>query len=132
MTVGTAKPAQPIIVGNLSVMAPEIERSYPIPCKEWDYLKDGIRAASLQQWILPTLGSVLVGASLAEFGTLLVGAIPDSPPKLAAYAWAFVAGAGIGGIAFLLTALLRGRDAHTKGSSVLRHMELIEGRFAPP
>jgi hypothetical protein len=128
---GKAAPDKAIVVGNLSIMPPEIEPSYPIPCTEWYFLKDGIESASSQQWILPSIGTILIGAALAELGTILSGAIPDSPPKLLAWAWAFTGTAAISGIACVITAILRQSDARDTGNSVLKHMKLIEGRFTP-
>jgi hypothetical protein len=124
-------PEKPIVIGNLSIKPPEIEPSYAIPCTEWNFLKKGIGDASSQQWVLPSIGTVLVGAALAELGTIFSGAIPETPPKLLAWACAFTVAAAISGLACVATAMLRQRDARGVGNRVLNHMNLIEGRFTP-
>jgi hypothetical protein len=111
------------------VSTQEIEPSYAIPCTDWNFLKEGISKASSQQWVLPSIGTVLIGAALAELGTIFSGAIPETPPRLLAWAWAFTVTAAISGLACVATAILRQLDARGAGNAVLSHMDLIEGRF---
>jgi hypothetical protein len=114
---------------RMQLLAMATEDTYAIPCREWKFVKDRISKIATNPWLFQTIGSVLFGAGLAEFGTILTGAIPKSATTDFANSWAFTLFALVtGAITFLLARRFE-KSATTSASDVVAYMSLIEERF---
>lgn len=112
------------------VLTPKQDRSYPIPCTEWDFLKNQIDKTSATPWLLQNIGSVFLGASLATLSAILIGAVPSaSGTGLLSLAWViFVACLFVGLVCYVCAHRESGiRRSHS--IDVVKQMEMIELRF---
>lgn len=112
------------------VLKPKSDKAFPIPCNEWDVLKNQLEAATTEPWFFHTTGSLLLGAALATLISIWTGAISTATVSNAnVVAWAVVAVCSITGLAMLYFAH-KEREVHrAKAQTVLTHMRLIEERF---
>lgn len=116
---------------GFEVLTPKSGKAYPVPCDEWSFLKEKLATTSKPPWVLPALSFTFLGAGLATFISILLGAIPGGPNGTGhlAAAWAVVATSGTCGVACLCLAIKQHRLERTQVSEVIRQMELIERRF---
>ena len=114
---------------GFEVLRPKYGQAMPIPCNEWDVLKNKIIILTTEPWFFQATGSTFIGASLATFISIITGAVASEPEKNTVIAWAVtVSCAGIGGVCLLFG--LAERKAHkSKAAEVISQMELIEQRF---
>lgn len=115
---------------GLDVLQPKSGPAYPIPCGEWDTLKDHAKRLSIEPWFFHTLGSLLLGSSLATWISILLGtfAKPEQEKALI-IAWAVVVVTVLsGGLCMLFANKERGVKRQ-RGSDLVTQMELIERRF---
>ena len=117
------------------VIPPKPGKAYPIPCDEWDFLKRKIRVLSDSVNIYHTGGSVLLGASLTTFITILTGSIgttrASSSVTMLVIAWAVVAVTLILGCACLYFGWQQRKLKQVQASDILTQMEIIERRYLP-
>lgn len=115
------------------VLKPKSDQALPIPCNEWDSLKDNIRDATAEPWLFHTIGSVLLGAGIATAISVLTGAdSSQSSPNAVTVAWAAFAVCVLTGVACLYFAHKERGVHRAKARNVLTQMELIESRFDRP
>ena len=124
----------PLNNGNLQltqdfrVLTPKSGQAYPIPCDEWDRLKDCIVKADDQPWFFRTFGFLLLGSALTTLITILLGPFAvGSRSRL--IAWAVVAVTGISGLLCLLFSEIQRRDRKGQIRDVIVQMATIEKRY---
>jgi hypothetical protein len=122
--------------GNLNlshgyeVLQPKSGTAYPVPCDEWKFLKDKLKACGSPPWILRAAAFMFWGASLTLLITILRGGVaPGDQGQGVVIAWIFVWATGACGAAFFYLAVRQSRMEQTLVSDVITHMELIEDRF---
>ena len=115
---------------GLEVLQPKSGPAYPIPCAEWDHLKNSAKRSRFEPWFFHTLGSVFVGTAIATYVTILLGTF-DKPEQDHAHtvAWAVVVVSLLtGGLSMFFAH--RQRDDHEhRIADIVTQMELIEQRY---
>lgn len=112
------------------VLPPKPGQAYPIPCQEWDFLKQKVGALSDRPWLLHTLGSILLGAALSTLITILIGAISTTTyANAVVIAWAVTAVSAVCGAVCLFFADQQNRIQRVQASDVVTQMDLVEQRF---
>ena len=116
---------------GFDVLQPKSGKAYPIPCEEWELLKERLGRVSTPPWICQTLGSLLAGAGISILIVILTGSLPDVPSIARIVAWAVFAVCVIG--AFLCYYLAyRERDVQAVYVlDVIKQMQVIEKRYEP-
>jgi hypothetical protein len=105
-------------------------KAYPIPCDEWNFLKQKLERITDTPWKLHTFGSLLLGASASTLITVLTGALPSAQnSNTVVVAWAVVAVTAICGAVCLHFADRERRMHRVEASDVVTQMELIEKRY---
>ena len=118
---------------GLDVLKPKIGQAFPIPCIEWDVIKENIESVTTEPWLFHTMGSLLLGGCLATAISVLIGAVSTNVyPMAVVVAWAIVAVCGLTGIACLFFAHKERHVHRDKAQNVLTQMRLIELRFESP
>jgi hypothetical protein len=118
---------------GLTILPPKSGQAYPIPCVEWQMLKQKINAATTDPWFFHTLGSALVGSSLSAIIAILLGTFSsDSQQEVRIVAWATFFVTGISGSFSLIFAGQQRKLHHDRNSDIIAQMELIEKRFDQP
>lgn len=115
---------------GLDVLQPKSGPAYPIPCGEWDNLKDHVRRLSNEPWGFHTFGSLLLGSSLSTLITIVLGMFdkPDQD-KAEIIAWAVVVVTLVSGVLCMIFAYKERGVKRERGSDLVTQMELIERRF---
>lgn len=112
------------------VLTPKQDRSYPIPCTEWDFLRNQIEKTSATPWLLQNIGSVFLGASLATLTAILIGAVPSaSGTGFLSLAWVICAACLFVGLVCYVCAHRESGIRRTHSIDVVKQMEMIELRF---
>lgn len=113
------------------VLRPKADQAYPVPCNEWDVLRQQIEVLTTDPWFFQNIGSLLVGAAVATVISIWTGAVVSSPttPNAIIVAWAVAAVCGITGAATLFFAHKERGVHRSKASMVVVQMKLIEARF---
>jgi hypothetical protein len=115
---------------GLDVLPPKSGNAYPIPCEEWDVLKSRASRLANEPWLFQSLGSLLLGAALTTFVTILLGSFGRPEQQGACIvAWAVVAVALISGALCMVFANKERDVQRQRASDIVTQMELIEGRF---
>lgn len=115
---------------GLDILTPRTGEAYPIPCHEWDVLKDRITALSSEPWFFHTIGSALLGVALSTLITILLGTFSASAEHNAAIiAWATVAVTSLSGALCLYFANKERAVQRIRAADIVTQMELIEQRF---
>jgi hypothetical protein len=112
------------------VLPPKSGKAFPIPCNEWDLLKNNIATIADVPQLFHSGGMLLVGAALATFISLLTGAVSNTVVHDAVViAWAIVAVGTICGGGCLLLAYRERRLRRLSAAGIVTQMNLIEQRF---
>jgi hypothetical protein len=115
---------------GLDVLPPKSGNAYPIPCDEWQFLKNKLRQVSTTPWGYQSAASLLGGVGIGTFVTILTGALPSGPQSQArVIAWAVVIVSILCGLACLFFAKEQRKMRSVHVSDVITQMELIERRF---
>lgn len=115
---------------GFEVLKPKSGQALPIPCNEWDVLKQNIKDATTEPWLFHTLGSVMLGASVATVVSILTGAVSNqSSSNTIVVAWSVAVVFGLIGLACLYFAHKERGLHRSKAQNVLMQMTLIESRF---
>jgi pheromone shutdown protein TraB len=114
---------------GFEVLRPKADKALPIPCNEWDLLKQKIQNLTTEPWLYSNAGFVLIGASLATWISIYTGAVPASPEKNLIIAWAVTCTCGLVGAACLWFAREERKALKVKATDISTQMELIEKRF---
>jgi len=118
---------------GFSIIQPNPDRAYPIPCTEWNYLKNKIGKISEKINVYHTLGSILLGAAASTIIALVSGGFPKTEEGEVSsqiiIAWACVVVCLICGGVCMLFAFEKRKVSDVKSSDVISHMEVIEQRF---
>jgi hypothetical protein len=114
---------------GLYVLKPKSGPAYPIPCGEWNQLKENLRRTSGSPFVFGSVGFTLCGAALATLLSILTDNIPQGTPRIVA--WAIIAVTGLLGIAAIFIAEQQNRLKKRQVTDVVSQMELIEMRFEP-
>ena len=118
---------------GLDVLLPKSGPAYPIPCGEWDLLKDQARRFSSEPWFFHTIGSTLLGSAAATWISILLGTFESaSADRARTVAWAVTAVSAISGGLALTFAHLQRKVRAQQASDLARQMELIEQRYERP
>lgn len=118
---------------GLTILQPRSGQAYPIPCEEWKLIKERISKFSTEPWFFHTLGSVLIGAALSTFITILIGTFSDPNQSSAKIiAWGVVATTAISGFLCLFFAQQERASKREQASDVVSQMALIEQRYEHP
>ncbi len=116
---------------GLDVLTPKSGRAYPIPCGEWDYLKNRLKQVSRPPWLFQSLGFSFLGATLSTFITIITGRFSSGGVAFIV-AWSVVVVTGIVGIGLLVLAHQQRKLQKVEVAGVIRQMELIEERYEKP
>jgi uncharacterized membrane protein YecN with MAPEG domain len=93
-------------------------------------LKSKIQALTIEPWLFHTVGSILLGASLATAISIWTGAVSTATvPNAIVVGWAITSVCLITGMACLLFAHKERQVHRTKASDAITQMMLIEERF---
>lgn len=115
---------------GLDVLRPKSGPAFPVPCGEWDALKEQLGRLTREPWFFHTVGSTLVGAALSTLITILLGTFKeDSQAQARIGAWAVVAVTGVCGVLSLMFAHREASVSRQRASDIVTQMELIEKRF---
>lgn len=115
---------------DYEVLTPKFDKAFFIPCDEWDIWKSQIDELTMEPWLFHTLGSLLLGASLATAISIWTGAISTSSiANAVVIAWSVVAVCGLTGLACMYFANKERRVHRSKAQYVINQMKLIEKRF---
>jgi hypothetical protein len=114
---------------GLEVLRPKADKALPIPCNEWDVLKNKIESLTTEPWLFHTSGSILIGAALATLISIWTGSVTATPEKNLIIAWAVTVVCSLVGAACLFFANFERRTHKSKAADVCTQMELIEQRF---
>ena len=125
----TAEPSFRMTQGY-DVLAPRSSEAYPIPCDEWEFLKDKLKQLAEGPWFFHTVGSALIGAGFSTLIAILLGSFPsDTAFKAFVVAWAVVVVTILCGGACLYFGREQRSIKGAKAGEVLRQMEIIERRY---
>jgi hypothetical protein len=115
------------------VIPPQPSDAYPIPCTDWNYLKDKVRGISTEVVMFHTLGSVLFGAGVSTLVSILLGNFPNTSPGVPSttqiIAWAVVAVTIICGILCWIFSDRERKQQKTRARDVVAQMDVIEARY---
>lgn len=114
---------------GFEVLRPKNDKAFPIPCNEWDVLKNQIGELTTEPWLIQTVGSLLLGAALATVISILTGAISEADKTNIIVAWAVFAVCGITGLLCVHFAHEEKKSHRAKAASIATQMTLIEQRF---
>jgi hypothetical protein len=114
---------------GLEVLRPKADQAFPIPCNEWDVLKEKIQALTTEPWFFHFSGSTLIGAALATLIAILTGSVAPTPDRSIVIAWAVTVVCGLVGTVCLIFANAERKAHKTKAADVSTQMKLIEQRF---
>lgn len=114
---------------GLNLLPPKDDQAYPIPCGEWDLLKERIGKLSDSPWFFHTAGSILLGASATTLIAIFLGTMPSDKPTTAIAAWAVVAVTALSGALCLLFSTRERAARRVSASEIVAQMELIEKRY---
>jgi tellurite resistance protein len=126
MTVTPIKLSQ-----GLEVLRPKSDQAYPVPCNEWDVLRQQIEQLTTDPWFFQNAGFLLLGAAVATLISIWTGAVvpSESKPDATVIAWALAAVCGFTGAAAIYFAHKERKVHRSKASMVVTQMKLIEQRF---
>ncbi|MGB5853410.1 MAG: hypothetical protein WBG85_14085 [Rhodanobacter sp.] len=112
------------------VLPPRSSKAYPIPCDEWDLLKNKISKATNEPWFFHTLGSALVGMALSALLPIVTNAfkLPEQQQSLN-ITWLVLICAGAIGIACLYFAHRQRGMNRERAADVAAQMQVIEQRY---
>lgn len=113
---------------GLEILVPKTGPAYPIPCGEWDHLKERLQRVSSRPWLFHSIGFLLLGGGLSTLIGIFLGTF-KAESKEYVIAWAVVAVAAICGLGFLLLANQQRKLQVTEAEDVVKQMELIEQRY---
>jgi hypothetical protein len=113
------------------VLRPKADQAYPVPCNEWDVLRQQIEQLTTDPWLFQNAGSLLLGAAVATVISIWTGAVVPSPatPNAVVVAWAVTSVCGITGCSALIFARMERGVHRAKATLVATQMRLIEERF---
>ena len=111
------------------VLRPKSDKAFPIPCNEWDVLKSQISELTTEPWLFHTLGSLLLGASLASVISIWTAAVNTTNPNILVIAWAVVVSCAVCGVSSLYFAHKERQVYRARAQTVVTQMGLIESRF---
>lgn len=115
---------------GLEVLRPRSGKAYPIPCEEWELLKQNIGRATTDPWLFRTLGSLLLGAGLSAFIPIVSDSfvIPSQSYALGV-TWVVAVSASICGLVCLMLAQKERQVHRDRASDVVAQMQLIQRRY---
>lgn len=115
------------ITQGYEVLKPKSGKAYPVPCDEWDFLKEKIDDVSFTNDKFNDGGWMLLGVTLSTFGSILLGAYDTVNTSV--IAWAIVVVTFVLGISCLFFATKIKKEKKTQASEIARQMEIIEKRY---
>jgi hypothetical protein len=112
------------------VLPPKSSNAYPIPCEEWELLKNKISKASNEPWLFHTLGSALVGVALSAALPIVTSAFQlPAQQRSQDITWLVLVCTSILGVAFLYFAHKQREANRERATDVAAQMQLIEQRY---
>jgi hypothetical protein len=112
------------------VLPPKSSKAYPIPCDEWDLLKVKIASLATPPSFFSNIGSILVGASLSTFITIVSGTFSDpSKQRELIIAWAVVVVCFVCGVLCYLFSHMQQKMRQVQAGEITAQMEIIERRY---
>lgn len=115
---------------GLDVLPPKADQAFPIPCDEWDNIRDRLGRLTDEPWLFHTLGSILIGTAVTTFIAIVLGAVArDTNGYNIAIAWSVFVVAGLVGTACWFFAVKERKLHRERASDLVAHMTLIEKRF---
>ena len=115
---------------GFEVLKPKSDQAFPVPCAEWDVLKNQIDSLSFESQFFQTFGWLLLGSALSTIISVWTGAISTTTVKNAdVIAWAVIAVCVIAGLMCLLFAHKERNNFNANAKSIVTQMNLIEQRF---
>lgn len=115
---------------GLEVLRPRSGKAYPIPCEEWELLKQKIGRATTEPWFFHTLGSILLGAGLSAFIPIVTNSFVLPAQNYAlGVTWVVAVSASVCGVVCLLFAQKEKAVHRERASDVVAQMQLIEHRY---
>jgi hypothetical protein len=111
------------------ILRPKADKALPISCNEWDVLRNQIGQLTTEPWLFQSLGSLLLGASLATLIAIWTDAIPLENSQALVVAKAISAVCGFCGLCCVYFAHKERSVHRAKAQVVSTQMQLIEQRF---
>jgi hypothetical protein len=115
---------------GFDVLLPKSGKAYPIPCEEWNFLKNKMITATTEPWVFHTAGSALIGMALSALLLLLASTfqLPAQQHAHDVTFMIFVCSAVIG-LSCLYFAHKERAVIRTRATDVVAQMQIIEQRF---
>jgi len=116
---------------GIEILRPKSDQAYPVPCNEWDVLRNQIEELTTDPWLFQNSGALLLGAAVATVISIWTGAVAPSlaTPNAVVIAWAVSAVCCLTGSACIYFAYKERSVHRSKASMVVTQMKLIERRF---
>ena len=115
---------------GLDVLPPRAGKAYPIPCDEWEVLKEKGKSMANEPWFFHSLGFLLLGACLSTLISLLAGSYAQPGQERAALTVEAVSWVtGICGVLCLYFAHKERGVQRARAKDLLVQMELIDRRY---
>ena len=125
----TGEPAFQMSQGY-EVLPPKSGKAYPIPCDEWDLLKNKISKATSEPWLFHTTGSALIGMALSALLPIVTNAFQlPAQQRAQDVTWLVLVITGVCGAACLYFAHKERQANRDRASDVAAQMQLIEQRY---
>ena len=115
---------------NLVIAPAKEARGIVVAKKEWDFLKNQIDDLDFEPIFFQNAASILLGAALATFISIVTGAISDSTIKNATLiAWSILIICLVCGVFAAYFAFKEREVSRAKAASIITQMKLIEEKF---
>ncbi len=115
---------------GLEILRPKADKALPVPCNEWDFLKEKIRTLIVEPWFFQSAGSIFIGAALGTLISVMTGTVSNhSEPYAIMIAWAIIIVCITAGAICLLFAHKERQVHRIRANDILMQMDLIEQRF---
>jgi Na+/melibiose symporter-like transporter len=115
---------------GLEVLPPKSGQAYPIPCAEWDLLRDKISRTTHEPWLFHTVGSALLGMALSAFLPIITDTFQlPAQQRVHDITWLVLIVSSICGAACLYFSHKERQIHRERTSDVVAQMQLIEQRY---
>jgi hypothetical protein len=115
---------------NYEVRVPKTASVYPIPCDEWQKIRNRVARLTDFTWLFQSLGFALFGTAASTWVTAKVGGLDLVRfPNGMAWAWGIVAVSGVAGALCVFVAYREQRQKSERAADIVEDMEMLEKRY---
>ncbi|MCI4569041.1 hypothetical protein [Lysobacter sp. CFH 32150] len=115
---------------GFEVLPPKSGKAYPIPCEEWDLLRNKISKATSEPWLFHTVGSALLGMALSALLPIVSNTFQlPAQQRALDITWLVFVITGVCGLACLFFSHKERQVNRERASDVAAQMQLIEQRY---